>query len=40
MDSWYATTEMMWYLIDEGKRFFCPVKPTRKVDDSGGTKPY
>lgn len=36
MDAWYATAEMMRYLIGEGKRFFCRLKSSRKVDDSGG----
>jgi hypothetical protein len=40
MDAWYATAEMMRYLIDEGKRFFCPLKSNRKVDDSEGKEPY
>lgn len=40
MDSWYATAAMMRYLIDEGKRFFCPLKSNRTVDDSEGKEPY
>lgn len=40
MDVWYATVEMMRYLIEENKRFFCPVKSNRKVDDSEGKEPY
>lgn len=40
MDAWYATAEMMRYLIDENKRFFCPLKSNRKVDDSRGTEAY
>ncbi|MFT2009297.1 transposase [Pontibacter sp. 13R65] len=40
MDSWYATTEVMKYLIKEGKTFYCPVKSNRKVDDSSGQQPY
>lgn len=40
MDSWYATAEMMRYLIGEGKRFLCPLKSNRKVDDSSGKQPY
>lgn len=40
MDSWYATTEVMKYLIKEGKTFYCPVKSNRKADDSAGQQPY
>lgn len=40
VDSWYATAEMMRYLIEEGKRFFCPLKSNRKVDDTQGKEPY
>jgi hypothetical protein len=40
VDSWYATAEFMRYLIDEGKRFFCPIKSNRKVDDTQGKEPY
>ena len=40
IDAWYATAEMMRYLIEENKRFFCPLKSNRKVDDSEGKEPY
>lgn len=40
MDSWYATADMMKYLIKEGKTFYCPIKSNRKVDGSGGEEPY
>jgi hypothetical protein len=30
----------MSYLIEEGKRFFCPIKLNRKVDDTQGQEPY
>ena len=40
MDSWYATVNIMKYLIKEEKIFYCPVKSNRKVDDSGGKEPY
>jgi hypothetical protein len=45
MDSWYASKDLM-LLIDlmgeeeEGKKFYCPLKSNRQVDDSGGEKPY
>lgn len=40
MDSWYATTEVFTWLIKEKKRFYCPLKSNRLVDDSGGQQPY
>lgn len=40
MDSWYATAEMMKYLIKEQKTFCCPIKSNRKVDGSGEKEPY
>lgn len=40
MDSWYATAELMKLLISKHKIFYCPLKANRKVDDSGGQRPY
>jgi hypothetical protein len=40
MDSWYATVDIMKYLIKEEKTFYCPIKSNRKVDDSGGKESY
>ena len=49
MDSWYATRELMllienWDQQPDGtgtkKLFYCPLKSNRKVDDSGGERPY
>jgi len=49
MDSWYATKDMMllianWHKNHEAgagaKLFYCPLKSNRKVDDSGGVRPY
>ena len=40
MDSWYATVDIMKYLIKEEKTFYCPIKSNRKVDDSSGKEPY
>jgi hypothetical protein len=40
MDSWYATKKLMLHIDKAGKIFYCPLKSNRKVDDSGGTKPY
>ncbi len=40
MDSWYATKEMMVLIEGMGKRYYCPLKSNRSVDDSGGEHPY
>lgn len=40
MDSWYATKDLMLLIDGMGKRFFCPLKSNRQVDDSGDEKPY
>jgi hypothetical protein len=40
MDSWYAVTEIMKYVIGEQKLFYCPLKTNRKVDDSAGQRDY
>lgn len=40
MDTWYATKDMMMRIDSLDKIFYCPLKSNRKVDDSGGTKPY
>ncbi len=40
MDSWYATTALFKWLIQEQKLFYCPLKSNRLVDDSGGQQPY
>lgn len=41
MDSWYATTGLMLLIDKELKKiYYCPIKANRKVDDSGGAKPY
>ena len=40
MDSWYAVTEIMKYVIGEQKVFYCPLKTNRKADDSGGQQGY
>ena len=33
MDTWYATSEMMMVIHKMGKRFYCPIKQNRNVDD-------
>lgn len=40
MDSWYAVTKTMVWLDKSKKTYYCPIKANRKVDDSGGRKPY
>jgi hypothetical protein len=40
MDSWYAATTILKYVIGEQKLFYCPLKTNRKVDDSGGQSAY
>ena len=40
MDTWYATNDLFKYALKEEKIFYCPIKSNRKIDDSGGKKPY
>ena len=40
MDSWYATKELMVYINNLQKIFYCPLKVNRLVDDSGTKRPY
>lgn len=40
MDSWYATKEIILDVEKKGKKYYCPLKKNRKVDDSNGEKPY
>lgn len=40
MDSWYATKDLMMLFDEAGKRFYCPLKNDRQVDDSGGAQRY
>jgi len=40
MDSWYATKDLMLHIERAEKVYVCPLKSNRKVDDSGGTRPY
>ncbi|NJN75358.1 MAG: transposase [Synechococcaceae cyanobacterium RL_1_2] len=40
MDSWYAPQKPMAHIDQLGKIYYCPLKPNRKVDDSGGSQPY
>jgi hypothetical protein len=40
MDSGYATSSIMKDIIGEQNLFYCPLKTNRKVEDSGGQKPY
>lgn len=40
MDSWYATKDLMLHIEKLGKRYYCPLKSNRLVDDSNGQNPY
>lgn len=40
MDSWYATKELMLLIEGMAKKYYCPLKSNRQVDDSGGEHPY
>jgi Transposase DDE domain len=40
MDSWYAAQKLLAQIDALGKIYYCPLKYNRRVDDSGGTKPY
>jgi hypothetical protein len=40
MDSWYATKDLMLLIERMEKRYYCPLKSNRQVDDSGGERPY
>jgi len=40
MDTWYATKNLMLYIDQLGKKFYCPLKDNRLVDDSGGRHAY
>jgi SRSO17 transposase len=40
MDAWYATKDLMVLIEEMGKKYYCPLKSNRQVDDSGGERPY
>ncbi len=40
MDSWYASRVLMLFIESLGKKYYCPLKANRLVDDANGTKPY
>ncbi|MDQ3834556.1 MAG: transposase [Actinomycetota bacterium] len=40
IDAWYATKEMMLLIERMAKKYYCPLKSNRQVDDSGGQCPY
>lgn len=40
MDSWYATKDLMLLIEGMGKKYYCPLRSNRQVDDSGGERPY
>jgi hypothetical protein len=39
-DSWYVTKDLMLLVESLGKRYYCPLKSNRQVDDSGAELPY
>jgi hypothetical protein len=38
MDSWYAAKELMLHIERRGKRFYCPLKSNRQIDEGDGTR--
>jgi hypothetical protein len=40
MDTWYATKDLMLFIESLKKIYYCPLKDNRRVDDSGGLRPY
>lgn len=40
MDSWYATKDLMQYIDNLGKYYYCPLKKNRLVDDTEGVEKY
>lgn len=40
MDTWYATKDLMLFIDSVQKIYYCPLKDNRRVDDSGGQRPY
>lgn len=40
MDSWYATQKLMAQIDQQELLYYCPLKTSRLVDDSGGSAPY
>jgi hypothetical protein len=40
MDAWYATKELMVLIEGMDKKYYCPLKSNRQVDDSRGERPY
>lgn len=40
MDTWYATKDLMLFIEALRKSYYCPLKDNRRVDDSGGERPY
>ena len=40
MDTWYATKDLMLFIASLDKRYYCPLKDNRQVDDTSGTRAY
>jgi len=39
-DTWYAAKDLMLYIENLKKLYYCPIKNNRPVDDSGNIRPY
>jgi hypothetical protein len=40
MDAWYATKELMLFIEGMAKKYYCPLKSNRQIDDSGSEHSY
>ncbi len=40
MDTWYASQKLMGLIDNLGKKYYCPLKINRLVDDTGGLEKY
>ena len=40
MDAWYASQKLMGLIDNLGKKYYCPLKRNRLVDDTGGREKY
>ena len=40
MDTWYATKDLMLLIESLEKKYYCPLKDNRQVDESGGQRSY
>lgn len=40
LDAWYAIKDLMLLIEGMAKKYYCPLKSNRQVNDSGGERPY